>query len=133
MGVIRLGKGFVKKVFSVVTGLALVGVMSVSSVDAAETGTSGGVELTNQDVTPFASKKVGGGTWEYGTKKSGGYKIAYSYYWHPKKTHGASAQVGASSPARACVAKNKVARAEKKRKSKETAYVYWNTTCKLKK
>lgn len=93
---------------------------------------SGGVELTNSDVTPFASKKVGGGTWEYGTKKSDGYKTAYSYYWHPTKTHGASDQVGAKKPARDCVTKDKVARAEKKRKSNETAYVYWNTTCKLK-
>ncbi|MFD1435860.1 lactococcin 972 family bacteriocin [Kroppenstedtia eburnea] len=93
---------------------------------------SGGVELTNSDVTPFASKKVGGGTWEYGTKKSGGYKTAYSYYWHPTKTHGASDQVGAKKPNRDCVTKDKVARAEKKRKSNETAYVYWNTTCKLK-
>lgn len=40
MEVIRLGKGFVRKIFSVTTGLALTGVMSVSYVDAAIGATS---------------------------------------------------------------------------------------------
>lgn len=46
-------------------GLALAGLMTVPSADTA----SGGVELRNSDVTPFASQKVGGGVWEYGTSE----------------------------------------------------------------
>ncbi|QKG84708.1 bacteriocin [Kroppenstedtia pulmonis] len=102
--------------------------MIVPSADAA----SSGVELKNSDVTPFASKKVGGGVWEYGTYKEGGIKTVYSYYWHPTKVHGASAQLGANTPARACAKKDKTARARVSGKTNATGYAYWNTTCKPK-
>ncbi|GIP61998.1 hypothetical protein J32TS6_05530 [Virgibacillus pantothenticus] len=98
---------------------------------------SGGIELKEDRViTVFASKKVGGGTWEYGTKTSGilkwKRKKVWSNYWHPNKTHGSSAQLGAKTPNRSCVKKDKTSYASQKSKNTNlTGYAYWNTNCKL--
>lgn len=108
-------------------GLVVAGMLTVSSADAA----SGGVEITNSDVTPFASKKVdnGLGVWEYGVKNKLTSKEAYSNLWHKTKTHGSAAQVGAQTPDRDCVKKDKTSYAKKSGKKSATAYTYWNTTC----
>lgn len=78
-----MGKNLVKRVSFVALGLVVAGMLTVSSADAA----SGGVEITNSDVTPFASKKVdnGLGVWEYGVKNKLTSKEAYSNLWHKRK------------------------------------------------
>lgn len=56
-------------------------------------------------------------------------KTVYSDYWHPTKTHGSSATLGANTPVRDCVAKDKKSHAQMTKKTSATAYVYWNTSC----
>ncbi|SMO45469.1 lactococcin 972 family bacteriocin [Melghirimyces algeriensis] len=131
-----MSKGFVKKVTSVALGLTLaVSFTTVQSVDASmneDERTRGGIKLTNDHISALGSKKVGGGTWSYGTKRSGWrsqYKTVWSHYWHPTKVHGASAQLGARTPDRACVGPDKTAKASQTAKTDDTGYAYWNTSC----
>jgi hypothetical protein len=122
-----LNECYIRKVFTATLGIALVGLMAVSPADAA----SGGVEVTNETVTPFA--QAGGGTWTYGDYKSGWlsqYKTVYSNYWHPTKVHGSAAQLGSRTPNRDCVYADKQSKASQTAKTKDTAYAYWNTSCK---
>ncbi|RAS78361.1 lactococcin 972 family bacteriocin [Priestia endophytica] len=126
-----------KKVMRGITAVVLsIGVaVSFTTVSSAEEATSGGLAISNSTVTPFGGGKVGGGTWEHNVWTHGflnKYKSAYSKYWHKTKVHGSSAALGASTPVRDCVGKDKSSYAKMTKKTNATAYVNWNTSCSLK-
>ncbi|WP_369126361.1 lactococcin 972 family bacteriocin [Paludifilum halophilum] len=111
-----------------VTSVCALAFVAAPSADAA----SGGVELTSDKVTAFGSKKVGGGTWSYGTERSGWrsqYKTVWSNYWHPDEVHGSSAQLGSRTPDRDCRYADKESKASQTAKTSDTGYAYWNTSC----
>lgn len=119
---------FSKVVLPVAFSLAIT--LSINSTALAE-AESGGGEVGENSV--FASQKVGGGTWEYGTKTSGIFnktKTVWSNYWHPTVTHGSSAQLGANTPNRSCVRKDLTSKAsQSSSNTKLTGYAYWNKSC----
>lgn len=130
MGVGKLGNSIVKKISSVALSLGML--VSFATVSSAQEPTSGGKALSNSEITPFGGAQVGGGNWEYDHWTHGwlnAYKTVYSDYWHPDKVHGSSATLGAATPARDCVAKDKTSHAQMTKKTDATAYVYWNTSC----
>lgn len=63
---------------------------------ATDNATSGGVEISNEQITPFKSQNVGGGTWDYGTRIVGSKKEVYSNYFHPSKSHKSSCSIGSN-------------------------------------
>lgn len=102
-------------------------VISFATVSSAQEQTSGGKALTNDEVSVFGGGQVGGGNWEYDSWKHGWLykkKTVYSDYWHPTKVHGSSATLGANTPVRDCVAKDKKSHAQMTKKTDSTAYVY---------
>ncbi|QTD42770.1 lactococcin 972 family bacteriocin [Sporosarcina sp. Te-1] len=119
-----------------VAGIAMtffaVSILSIASVSASndEANTKGGgIALTNEQITPFASQKVDGGTWSYGTSTKSGTKTVYSNYWHPDKNHGSSAQLGSRTPDRDCVGPDKESKASQSAKTNDTGYAYYNLSC----
>ena len=122
---VNLEKVFVKKFASATLALALAGSFATApSADAA----SGGVKITNDQITPFA-EDVGGGTWDYGTRLYDlSTKEAWSNYWHPDKNHGSTAQIG-TRVNRACTIPGNTSYATVRGDIATTARAFWNTSC----
>lgn len=84
-------------------------------------------DVRTGDVTPFATVRVGGGTWTYGTNIINGIqKECYSLYNHPSRTHSATAIIGSQNrrvQARPLVSANAYAYGT----PFQTCYTYWNT------
>ncbi|MFI0815475.1 lactococcin 972 family bacteriocin [Streptomyces sp. NPDC021115] len=74
--------------------------------------------------TPLGSKKVGGGTWSYGTGTDGAYKGCYSDYIHPSKKHSASIAIGGNTDKDVREA-DVWAKAYGKSGMGHTCYTYW--------
>lgn len=90
------------------------------------TATSGSVELTNSQVTPFTVVNVGGGTWNYGTEIIGAQKHVWSHYVHPTKYHSATAILGPEEDKVYAVA-GTWANADVYGSPSYTGYAYWAT------
>lgn len=88
--------------------------------------TSGSVELTNAEVTPFTVTSAGGGTWNYGSEVTGAQKHGWSYYTHPSLYHSATAIVGTDTQKQYATA-GYWAYADAYGPWYETAYAYWAT------
>ncbi len=104
--------------------------------DQIEDYEGGGGNIEDGYVSVFSGKRVGGGTWDYGKKPTGIFKKTkrvWSNYWHPKETHGSSAQLGAKTPNRSCVKKDLESKASQSSSNTSlTAYAYWNKSCSTK-
>lgn len=77
--------------------IALSGPMIANSAQASSALTaqstvavSGHAVADSTGIKALKTKRVGGGTWEYGTTGPNGGGIVYSNYYHSKKTHGSS-------------------------------------------
>lgn len=111
----------------------LVGLLSLTAVTptfAAEEVDRGSVEfngaIKNSNVTPFAVKSVGGGTWNYGVGPGYSGKHAWSDYKHDTLSHSSTAIVGNDSVTRSAT-KGEWSYADANGWPWETAYTKWET------
>lgn len=112
---------------SVMAGVLLASATGVSAAKS-DKATSGSVDLTNQEVSAFATSDVGGGTWSYGTSYVFPLsKKVYSNYYHGEKTHSSTAQIGTLVTKSGQVAKDKTSYASATGGASEDTHAYWNT------
>ncbi len=118
---------FKKKITSAMVIVSVI-VLSIGSqaMASSKSATSGSVRLSNSQITPFASKSVGGGTWNYGTEIDGNQKHVWSIYDHDSKTHKASTKLGSTSHTSGWVSAGETATSEIYGNKKNTGYAYWN-------
>lgn len=89
------------------------------------------LDLGNSDVSPFATKKVGGGEWKYGSHPhlvlgiEGLRKKAYSNYYHKTYLHTSTATIG-NNKKQDRAAKGYWSRANAYGAINQTAYAKWN-------
>jgi Bacteriocin (Lactococcin_972) len=115
-----------------ISSLALAGAVALLAVAPAMAANeteppSGSVALTNATITPFASKSVGGGTWNYGTKIVGNQKHVWSIYDHNDKVHKSSTKLGSASHTSGWKNPGVTATSELYGDKGYTGYAYWDT------
>lgn len=77
-------------------------------------------------IKALKTKRVGGGTWEYGTTGPNGGGIVYSNYYHSKTTHGSSVRNANGRVARSPnVKKNKRSNAQTNTVVGKVDRAYW--------
>lgn len=116
-----------------VAGAAMAGVIVASSAGVTEAAgkdkaTSGSVDLTNSEVTPFTTANVGGGTWSYGTDYVFPLsKKVYSNYYHGSKVHSSTSQIGTLVNKSGKIKAGSTSYSDAKGGSGDSTHAYWNT------
>jgi lactococcin 972 family bacteriocin len=84
------------------------------------------VTIDESGISTLSTKKVGGGTWSYGTSADGVYKRCYSNYKHNSKHHSSAAVIAGKSVTRYADA-GLWSRAHATAGWAYTCHTYWNT------
>ncbi|GAA3256445.1 lactococcin 972 family bacteriocin [Nonomuraea helvata] len=104
--------------------VVLGGVSAAVAAEGTDEPTEGSVLMTPGDVSAQTVKRIGGGTWNYGTHVTNG----YSDYLHNRKCHGSSTSSGHHYNADHDVAKGNWAQSKVWRDGSAGIKAFWTNT-----